>query len=233
MAGELEHIGTSGTTDTGARLQKAEYEGTDKHRLDGQTTDDIIVAKSATSLGRLAFAASRILGKGAAGNLAALTAAQVKTILGAGVASGLATLNGATKVIEQPASITDFLENPPTEDLATKAPTSEWAFDHEVTPPFDHLTGLFRSRGHPLIIPTISWTEVENNVTVDQETRFIKLAVADAAPAGDGRAYLKCYGLSGAGANVEKMDWDKELFIQFVTNRFIDEATSPPLCFIR
>lgn len=25
----------------------------------------------------------------------------------------------------------DFLENPPTEDLATKAPTSEWAFDHD------------------------------------------------------------------------------------------------------
>ena len=33
----------------------------------------------------------------------------------------------------QPTSISDFLEGTPTEDLATKAPTSEWAFDHNAS----------------------------------------------------------------------------------------------------
>jgi len=47
-----------------------------------------------------------------------------------GAVSGYASLNASSKVVEQPASVTDFLEGTPTEDLATKAPTSEWAFDH-------------------------------------------------------------------------------------------------------
>jgi len=47
-----------------------------------------------------------------------------------GAASGYASLNVSSKVTEQPASITDHLEGAPTEDLATKAPTSEWAYDH-------------------------------------------------------------------------------------------------------
>ena len=48
-----------------------------------------------------------------------------------GVANGYASLGAGNKVTEQPASITDHLEGTPTEGLATKAPTSEWAFDHE------------------------------------------------------------------------------------------------------
>ena len=60
------------------------------------------------------------------------TLAQTLTTLGKAAASGLASLNASTKVVEQPASITDHLEVDPTEDLATKAPTSEWAFDFEV-----------------------------------------------------------------------------------------------------
>jgi len=47
-----------------------------------------------------------------------------------GTVSGYASLNASTKVVEQPSSISDHLEGSPTEDLATKAPTSEWAFDH-------------------------------------------------------------------------------------------------------
>jgi len=47
-----------------------------------------------------------------------------------GAASGYASLNASTKVTEQPASITDHLDGSPDEDDATKAPTSEWAFDH-------------------------------------------------------------------------------------------------------
>ena len=33
---------------------------------------------------------------------------------------------------------TGFLENPPTEDEAAKAPTSEWAFDHDADPAAHH-----------------------------------------------------------------------------------------------
>ena len=47
-----------------------------------------------------------------------------------GAASGYASLGVTTKVVEQPASITDHLDGSPDEDDATKAPTSEWAFDH-------------------------------------------------------------------------------------------------------
>ena len=53
-------------------------------------------------------------------------------------ASGLASLNASTKVVEQPAAITDHLEGTPTEDLATKAPTSEWAFDHKASKTIHH-----------------------------------------------------------------------------------------------
>jgi len=58
------------------------------------------------------------------------TLAETLTILGKAVASGLASLNASTKVVEQPASITDHLDGSPDENDATKAPTSEWAFDH-------------------------------------------------------------------------------------------------------
>ncbi len=46
-----------------------------------------------------------------------------------GAASGLASLNASTKVVEQPASITDHLEDSPTDGVTTKAPTSNWAYD--------------------------------------------------------------------------------------------------------
>jgi len=44
--------------------------------------------------------------------------------------------NAAGKVL---ADISAFLENPPTEDLATKAPTSEWAFDHKANAAAHHV----------------------------------------------------------------------------------------------
>lgn len=44
-------------------------------------------------------------------------------------ASKLVVVNGTPDALEF-VPITDFLEGTPTEDLATKAPTSEWAFDH-------------------------------------------------------------------------------------------------------
>lgn len=50
-----------------------------------------------------------------------------------GAASGYASLSAATKVVEQPASISDHLEGTPTEDLSTKAPTSEYMFDHNAS----------------------------------------------------------------------------------------------------
>ena len=45
-------------------------------------------------------------------------------------ASGLASLNASSKVVQQPASVTDFLEDTPTDGVVTKAPTSNWAYDH-------------------------------------------------------------------------------------------------------
>lgn len=48
----------------------------------------------------------------------------------AGEASKLVAVNATPDALEF-VPITDFLEGVPTEDLATKAPTSEWAFDHD------------------------------------------------------------------------------------------------------
>jgi len=45
-------------------------------------------------------------------------------------ASGLASLNASSKVAQQPASITDHLEDTPSNGETTKAPTSNWAYDH-------------------------------------------------------------------------------------------------------
>lgn len=47
------------------------------------------------------------------------------------VASGLASLNASVKVVEQPAAITDHLEATPTDGATTKAPNSDWAYDHK------------------------------------------------------------------------------------------------------
>jgi len=76
-----------------------------------------------------------VLGGGSASDLAAHIAdsdphTQYQKESEKGAASGYASLNGSTKVTEQPASISDHLENPPTEDLATKTATSEYIFDH-------------------------------------------------------------------------------------------------------
>lgn len=95
------------------------------------------------------------------------------------------------------------------------------------------------SRGHLIVIPTTGvngttgWTKVENNVTVDnQDTRYIKLTVVNAAGAEDGHAYIGTYGLC-PGGNAAKINWDKELFIQFIIRRINEEVTSPPLCYVQ
>jgi hypothetical protein len=45
-------------------------------------------------------------------------------------ASGLASLNASSKVVQQPNSITEHLEDSPSNGETTKAPTSNWAYDH-------------------------------------------------------------------------------------------------------
>ena len=47
-----------------------------------------------------------------------------------GAANGYASLSAATKVTEQPVSITDHLEATPSDGETTKAPNSDWAYDH-------------------------------------------------------------------------------------------------------
>lgn len=127
MADELRHKATASTT----HLYSTDWVNTTSHIFNDQVANDILYASSATQLSRLAVAASRILGRESSGGLAALTAAEVKTLLGVAAASGIASLNSSTKVVEQPASITDFLEASPTNGLTTKAPNSNWAFDHD------------------------------------------------------------------------------------------------------
>jgi hypothetical protein len=46
-------------------------------------------------------------------------------------ASGLASLNASSKVVQQPAAITDHLEDSPSNGETSKAPTSNWAYDHD------------------------------------------------------------------------------------------------------
>ena len=46
-------------------------------------------------------------------------------------ASGLASLNASSKVAQQPAAITDHLTGTPADAETTKAPTSDWAYDHK------------------------------------------------------------------------------------------------------
>lgn len=99
---------------------------TDHGELGGLTDDDhtqYIKHSLATAINDFLIASG-------SGAYVKKTLAETLTILGKAAASGLASLNASTKVVEQPASITDHLEGSPTEDLATKAPTSEWAFDH-------------------------------------------------------------------------------------------------------
>lgn len=47
-------------------------------------------------------------------------------------ASGLASLNASSKVVQQPASISDFLETTPTNGETGKAADSNWSYDHSV-----------------------------------------------------------------------------------------------------
>ena len=60
------------------------------------------------------------------------TLAQTLTTLGKAAASGLASLNASTKVVQQPASISDHLDDTAggTDAETTKAPTSNVMFDH-------------------------------------------------------------------------------------------------------
>jgi len=94
--------------------------------LTGLTGDD----HTQYILHSLADAANDFLVASAADTFVKKTLAQTLTILGKAVASGLASLGATSKVVQQPASITDHLDGSPDEDDATKAPTSEWAFDH-------------------------------------------------------------------------------------------------------
>jgi len=95
-------------------------------------------------------------------------------------------------------------------------------------------------RGKLIVIPTTGvngttgWTKVENGVTVEnQDTNRLSLTIPDQLAVADGRAYIKTYGLGGASAIPARIDWDKELFMQFVIQKQIVEATSPPLCFVQ
>jgi len=70
--------------------------------------------------------------------------AEVATDLGKGAASGLASLNASTKVVEQPASISDHLDDTEhgTDAETTKAPTSNRLYDHDVATTGVHGVGV-------------------------------------------------------------------------------------------
>jgi len=110
---------------------------TDHGSLGGLTDDD----HTQYILHSLADAANDFLVASGDNTFAKQTLAQTLTTLGKAAASGLASLNASTKVVEQPASITDHLDGSPDEDDATKAPTSEWAFDHDAKTTGTHGVG--------------------------------------------------------------------------------------------
>jgi len=80
----------------------------------------------------LAAAEDDFLVASGANTFAKQTLAETLTTLGKAAASGLASLNASTKVVEQPASITDHLDNTAggTDAETSKAPTSNVMFDH-------------------------------------------------------------------------------------------------------
>lgn len=88
-----------------------------------------------------------------------------------------------------------------------------------------------------IIIPTLGvdgttgWTKAEVNAVVDnQNLNYIGVTLNDVAAAAAGRAHIPTYGLSPGDINT-RVDWSKELFLQFVIARITAEATSPPLCY--
>ena len=80
----------------------------------------------------LATAANDFLVASGAGVFIKKTLAQTLTVLGKAAASGLASLNASTKVVEQPASISDHLDDTAggTDAETTKAPTTNVMYDH-------------------------------------------------------------------------------------------------------
>jgi len=80
----------------------------------------------------LATAVSDFLIASGAGVFIKKTLAETLTILGKAVASGLASLNASSKVVQQPASISDHLDDTAggTDAETTKAPTSNVMYDH-------------------------------------------------------------------------------------------------------
>jgi len=124
MAGELKHDLTA----LGTTLKRSDWEDVNIHILEGQTTDDLIYASSATQLSRLAVAASRIIGKKAAGGLGALTKAEILAILNVTEAADVTADNppqvhGAAKHTD----ITRKIFLPSTDDYHASATVKSWA----------------------------------------------------------------------------------------------------------
>jgi len=123
----------------------------------------------------LATAVNDFLAASGSGAFVKKTLAQTLTILGKAAASGLASLNASSKVVQQPAAITDHLENPPTEDEATKAPTSEYAYDTKVQ--------MIDGPLSPMILTGGLISEgTEGTVTISALTALLRTGSGDADP---------------------------------------------------
>jgi len=93
-----------------------------------RSTDTLTVTRAAQGTSAAAHSADAVVSL----NVTAQNISDLNTAVNAienakGVASGLASLNASTKVVEQPASITDHLEDTVT-NISTKAPTSKAVF---------------------------------------------------------------------------------------------------------
>jgi len=105
---------------------------------------------------------------------------------------------------------------------------------------FGDLHDNLATRGKLFFIPTLGvngvtgWTKVENAVTVNNEDeRYLTLTVPDQLAAADGRAYLPTWGLIPNAGVSGRIRWAQELFWQFIIERRVAEATSPPLCYVQ
>ena len=102
----------------------------------------------------------------------AQTTAEVQAVVGRGDASGVASLNSSGKIVEQPASITDHLDNTAggTDAEVTKAPTSDEYNRHYTT-----LSGrMYLPFGVYISIAPFTTSSNPYAATVDRTLTFVK-----------------------------------------------------------
>ncbi len=168
---------TAGTMATNSSVAKSIF-----------TANSVLKADTASNPEALTLTEQTLLGRITGGEVTALSITQIKTLLGAAAASGLATLNSSTKVVEQPASISDHLldEDDMATDSATKVPSQQSVKAY--------VDGLNTGRGATFLVAAS-----DANATIIAQADYVCdgtaddvqiQAAIDALPAGGGKVLL-------------------------------------------